>query len=185
MKAHAVEDKWISNKVAFQTNINGTEVSVECNIAIIHLPCLQGMKLNLKDSRIAPQPCLRHKNVKLYTLFNPFTPKSDQFHVSPVASPVKLHHTVYICYWPSARSVPENIARVHFLCVYGPSRFGEVHKHVNSEREQYSSVRTECEVNKWFMWRNQQNSDLMWPWSIVNFSCVRQSLQQCKHEQSV
>ena len=42
----------------------------------------------------------------------------------------------------------ENIAQVHFLRVYGPSRFGEVHKHVKSEREQYSSVRTECEVNK-------------------------------------
>ena len=88
--------------------------------------------------------------------------------------------------WPSARSVRENIAQVHFLRVYGPSRFGEVHKHVKSEREQYSSVRTECEVNKWFIiWRNQQNSDLMWPWSIVNFSCVCQRLQQCKHEQSV
>ena len=84
-----------------------------------------------------------------------------------------------ICYWPSARSVRENIARVHFLRVYGPSRFGEVHKHVKSERKQYSPVRTECEVNKWFIiWRNQQNSDLMWPWSIVNFSCVCQRLQQ-------
>ena len=84
---------------------------------------------------------------------------------------------VYIYYWPSARSVRENIAQVHFLRVYGPSRFGEVHKHVKSEREQYSSVRTECEVNKWFIiWRNQQNSDLMWAWSIVNFSCVCQRL---------
>ena len=31
MKAHT-KGKWSSNKVAFQTNIIGTEVSVECNI---------------------------------------------------------------------------------------------------------------------------------------------------------
>ena len=27
--------------------------------------------------------------------FNPFTPKSDQFQISPAASPAILHHTVY------------------------------------------------------------------------------------------
>ena len=44
---------------------------------------------------------------------------------------------------------------------------------------------TAREVNKWFIiWRNQQNSGLIWPWWIVNFSCVCQRLQQCKHEQS-
>ena len=66
-----------------------------------------------------------------------------------------LEHTRNICYWPSTRSVRGNIARVHFVRVYGLSRFSEVHKHVKSEREQYSPVGTRCEVNNWFIiWRN-------------------------------
>ena len=40
-------------------------------------------------------PCTRHENVKLCSLFNPFTPKSDQSPISPVASPEILHHTVW------------------------------------------------------------------------------------------
>ena len=28
--------------------------------------------------------------------FNPFTPKSDQFQISPAASPEILHHTVWL-----------------------------------------------------------------------------------------
>ena len=43
----------------------------------------------------------------------------------------------HISYWPSTTSTRENIARVHFLHVYGPSHFGMVHKHVKSEQEQY------------------------------------------------
>ena len=41
------------------------------------------------------QPCSKHKNVKLYTLFNPFTPESDQCQNSPAASQEIWHHTVW------------------------------------------------------------------------------------------
>ena len=41
---------------------------------------------------------------RIMYIFNPLTPKSDQFQISPAASPQILHHTVWRT-WPSVALV--------------------------------------------------------------------------------
>ena len=65
---------------------------------ISNFPCSLARSISSHSMKTLAKRLLQSNNSHYFTntlLFDPFTPKNDQFRISPAASPVILHHTVW------------------------------------------------------------------------------------------